>query len=761
MNREEKNQKRQSSGLPFVRPELLSPAGDAEGARAALKAGADAVYLGGTLFSARAYARNLSEDEILSVIDLAHLFDRKVYLTCNILLRDKELPEAAEMIAPLYERGLDGIIVQDLGLMSVLREVFPGLPLHASTQMAVLSAQGAEWLKTYGVSRVVPGRELSLPEIRNIADSGIEVECFVHGAMCYSYSGRCLFSSIAGGRSGNRGRCAGPCRQRYLDENGEAGYFLSMKDMCALERIGELIDAGVASFKIEGRMKASEYTAGVTAVYRKYIDRYLAEGRIRPEPEDRKTLESLYIRSKRQEGYLHRHNGREMISVDSPAYTETPEALRQRIRERFVESPMKREISLYCLVRVGEPLYLRAISGGAVSEIRAKTVEEARSRSMGRVEIEKQLRKTGDTSFAVGELTVETDDRSFVPVGELNALRRDALETLKEMLLKDRRRTIDAEGGSYRKAAPFLSSDPVSERPGTGEPDPADGERSVSVGEAAEKKVRRIVGVNTKEQAVLVMGHPFAEGIIVPLHLFSENAPEFANMAGRNGKKLYLRLPQILRQKDVPAVGEMLRQAASAKECGMIGGIYCGSIDALSLAGEVFPGKARIAEESLYAWNRQAVELILKHAYGYTMSAELNGKELMHAIRREAAELIVYGYQPLMYSANCLQKTLTRCDASGGIRRIRDEKGHVFYSYPVHRYCYNVLYNCVPLSLHRQLPEIIEKKTAGTIRLEFTMEDVGEVGKILDRFSAILDNEAPEDIAEGSYTGGHYKRGAI
>jgi len=718
------------------RPELLSPAGDLEGVKAAITAGADAVYLGASLFSARAYAKNLTDEELLEAIDFAHLFGRKIYLACNILLRDAELPQALKMIAPLYERGLDGIIVQDLGLLRSLHECFPGLPLHASTQMAVLSAAGAEWLTQYGVSRVVPGRELLLAEIGAIVKSGIEVECFVHGAMCYSYSGRCLFSSMAGGRSGNRGRCAGPCRQRYLDENGKAGYFLSMKDMCALERIGELIDLGVASFKIEGRMKATEYTAGVTAVYRKYIDAYLEKGKIAVTPEDRKTLSSLYIRSERQEGYLAKHNGAEMVSVDSPAYTETPDSLKAGIRERYIDHTLRYSVSMHCYAYAGTPLFLSIECIDGYVEKSGTEVSAAQKRATTESEIEKQLIKTGDTFFELGRCTVGTDGASFVPVAEVNRLRREGLKELEEQILaKGRRKAV---------SLPEQLSD-TTDRVGTAE------------GNGFPKRPRILVGVKRTEQVEAALENDMADGIILPLSLYGEEAEKEARSSG---KQLYLRMPEILRQKDCASVEKQLKAICTSGASEQIGGIYCGSLDALALASKFFPRERIIAEESLYVWNRRSTELILKHAGRYTASDERNGHELAHAIRRDAMELVLYGYRPLMYSANCLQKTVSGCDPKAGVRKLRDEKGHTFYALPEHRYCYNTLYNCVPLSLHKQLPEIVEKKMAGTLRLEFTMENKSEMRKILDSYRAIMGGDDGNVLPADAYTTGHFRRGA-
>ena len=252
--------------------ELLAPAGSYESVRAAVNAGADAVYMGGPLFSARAYAESSGEDMLHDAIDLCHLHGARIYMTLNTLMKDEEMERVRDYLLPYYEHGIDGVIIQDLGLLMYIREHFPGLPLHASTQMTVAGPYFARMLRDHGVERVVPARELSLSEIREIADiDGLSVEVFAHGALCYCYSGQCLMSSCIGGRSGNRGRCAGPCRLPY---DGE--YILSLKDLNTLASLPELYLSGVSSLKIEGRMKSPLYVAGVTGVYRKYLDRLYA-----------------------------------------------------------------------------------------------------------------------------------------------------------------------------------------------------------------------------------------------------------------------------------------------------------------------------------------------------------------------------------------------------------------------------------------------------------------------------------------------------
>lgn len=310
--------------------ELLAPAGSLQICKAVIRAGADAVYLGGNQFGARAYAQNFDQPQLLEALDDAHMFGRKIFLTVNTLLKDPEIEkDLYQYIVPYYEHGLDAVIVQDFGVLSFLHREFPDLPLHASTQMSVTNALGAEVLKECGVSRIVTARELSLFEIRDLYEkTGMEIESFIHGALCYCYSGQCLFSSMLGGRSGNRGRCAQPCRLNYqvVDKknrcyNPKEGYPLSPRDLCTLELLPEMAQAGVYSYKIEGRMKQMEYAAGVTAIYRKYLDLYEQDpSQYRVSPKDMQYLMDLGNRNGFTKGYYEMRNDRGMLSLTSSAH---------------------------------------------------------------------------------------------------------------------------------------------------------------------------------------------------------------------------------------------------------------------------------------------------------------------------------------------------------------------------------------------------------------------------------------------------------
>ena len=319
--------------------ELLSPGGSPEAIRAAVNAGADAVYAGGSRFGARAYADNPDEKGFIDALDYCHLHGVKLYITVNTLLKERELTEQLyEFVAPLYERGVDAVLVQDMGVFRFLKREFPLLPLHASTQMTITGPGGAGLLEEMGAARAVLSRELSLQEISEIHRScGIELETFVHGALCYCYSGQCLMSSMIGGRSGNRGRCAQPCRLPYrLQENGkdrngkdrQEKYLLSLKDICTLELLPDLYDCGIRSLKIEGRMKRAEYAAGVTSIYRRYLDLYREKGRsgYRVDPEDLRALMDLYNRGGFSEGYYRTRNGPSMMAVEQPNHCGTKAA---------------------------------------------------------------------------------------------------------------------------------------------------------------------------------------------------------------------------------------------------------------------------------------------------------------------------------------------------------------------------------------------------------------------------------------------------
>ena len=420
--------------------ELLAPAGNYEAFLGAINAGADAVYLGGEKYGARAYADNFTEEEIISAIKYAHIFGKKVYLTINTLMKEDEYESLIQYVNPLYFNGLDGVIIQDMGAFFLLKKAFPKLELHASTQMTLTSKYGISYLKEIGASRVVPARELSLEEIRDIKENvDIEIECFVHGAMCYCYSGQCLFSSILGGRSGNRGRCAQPCRLPYkVGKNALETYPFSLKDMCTIDFIPKLIEAGIDSFKIEGRMKKPEYAAGVTAIYRKYIDMYYQKGieGFKVSKEDLEKLSKLYIRSEIQDGYYFRHNGKEMITPGKPSYLGSDDVYLSQIRQAYIEKGKKLTVELAGRFAEGKKAVISAKYNDITVLFEGENIETAKNRPMEEEDVKKQLLKLGNTVFECDNINVEIIGQIFIPNKVLNDLRRKVLSKLEDEIVR-------------------------------------------------------------------------------------------------------------------------------------------------------------------------------------------------------------------------------------------------------------------------------------------------------------------------------------
>ena len=453
--------------------EVLAPAGTYECFRAAINAGADAVYLGGSMFGARAFAGNFEEAELIKAIRTAHLYGRKVYLTVNTLLRNDELEKLVQYVKPYYEEGLDAVIVQDYGVFAVLREAFPGLDLHASTQMTITGKYGAQLLKDMGAARVVPARELSAKEIRDIYDNvDVEIESFVHGALCYCYSGQCLLSSMIGGRSGNRGRCAQPCRLTYSANGISEKYLLSPKDMCTIEAVPDILDAGVYSLKIEGRMKSPEYVAGVSYAYRKYVDMYLEKGRdgYRVEERDIRQLMDLYNRGGFCKGYYYAQNDKSMMTFDRPnhqgtvignikngelvlsqevnpgdvlefpdgseyttptgkksgrlalpkgvlknpkngaaVYRTRNNELLGQLRAGYIDNDIKIPVRMEIFLKSGERACLKLLSGDKELVVYGDVLEPSDKRPAVREDVVKQLKKLGGTVFTSDEGSIVTD----------------------------------------------------------------------------------------------------------------------------------------------------------------------------------------------------------------------------------------------------------------------------------------------------------------------------------------------------------------
>ncbi len=419
------------------KPELLAPAGNFEGFLGCINAGCDAVYIGGSKYGARAFADNFSDEEIVKAIKLAHVFGVKVYLTVNTLIKQREFEDAVSYVRPFAEAGLDAFIVQDMGLIARLRETYPNTEVHVSTQGFSTGINSVKYYKELGASRVVLARELTLTEIREIKDAvDVELETFIHGAMCYSFSGQCLFSSTLGGRSGNRGRCAGPCRLEYRSlidgDSFDHEYVLSMKDQCTVSILPELIEAGIDSLKIEGRMKKPEYTAYVTSVYRKYIDLYYEKGRdaYMVESKDLDNLKKMYMRSEIGTGYYHQMNSAKMISLDSPSYSGSDRLLMEQTGDKYLSGIRKKKIGGYFTAFLESGISFSVICDDKSATVYEASVEQSINKPTSEADIRKQLNKLGDTPFEFAELSIEAGDNIFIPVSMLNSIRRRAIEEL-------------------------------------------------------------------------------------------------------------------------------------------------------------------------------------------------------------------------------------------------------------------------------------------------------------------------------------------
>lgn len=712
--------------------ELLAPAGNYACFLAALNAGADAVYLGGTKFGARAYAGNFITEEIIAAIRAAHLFQKKIYLTVNTLIKENEMPELVPYILPLYDAGLDGVIVQDIGALKVLRESFPGLELHASTQMTITGIYGAEFVKALGVCRVVPARELSLDEIKDIKEkTNLEIECFIHGAMCYAYSGQCLFSSILGGRSGNRGRCAGPCRLPYSDEKGKKLYPLSLKDMYTLSIIPKLIDAGIDSFKIEGRMKSPEYVAGVTSIYRKYIDSYLRSPNKKycVEKKDEELLRKLYIRSDICNGYYEKHNDRTMITISEPGYSGSDADIIEKIRKKYIEKHPAIQITGSASVFKGKPAQVTLSTGILSVTVEGDIAGEAISRPLSAADISDRLSKLGDTYFEIKRLDVSTDNSSFMTVKALNELRRKACAELENVILENRKTVRNA---CEYKRLPYSAD--------------SSGYESSTVA----------VYVSTKEQLNEAILNHKLKIIYINSDLFCENKAELEKKLKLYDKQYFFALPHILRKRSY----KYLEQYRQILEEGLFSGVLVRNFEEVQWLKEIDYKGQKISDFSIYAWNNDTISDYGNQFDRITLPVELNKKELYGLSGQMSFELLVYGRLPLMYTANCIQNTLKGCINKKDIGHAYMLTDRYKNDFPIVQncvHCYNVLYNTIPVSLHGQLDGIL-KKGFSTLRLDFTLENGYETKNIIDYYIRKSEGDAA-DFKWKDYTNGHFKRG--
>lgn len=744
--------------------ELLAPAGSLKTLKAVIHAGADAVYLGGSMFGARAYANNFNEEELLEAIRFGHIHGRKIILAVNTLLKEYELGQLYDYLHPYYEAGLDAVIVQDMGVMEFIKTHFPNLPIHTSTQMTITNVEGARLLKEQGVERVVTAREMSLEEIQRIHDEvGVELESFIHGALCYCYSGQCLFSSIIGGRSGNRGRCAQPCRLSYEVLQGEksltghhATPILSLKDMCTLPFLYELADHGVYSFKIEGRMKTPEYAAGVVSIYRKYMDSYLDGSRIPVEKKDIRALLELGNRGGFTNGYYYHHNDSDMLSGESASHNKSEGVLQDNIRREYVDIELKEKIKGKLILNKECPAKIEVQYGKIKVSYQGNMVLVAQNRPLTKEVVTEKVTKTGNTPFVFENLEVTMDDDIFMPVNQLNQLRRGALEALEEALLKP-----------YERTLPELveTSSAETDRQTTGN---AIKEKQISRQSLSQTSGQQSAGSSTEvrvliedaEQLPAVLKADFVDTVYLDCMLYTrENLlrklSEDIDRVHASGKKAFYVFPFIFRQQTSLFYEKIMPELKKLP----LDGIMVRSLDEIAFIKEWGNENWQMVSDSnLYTYSNEAAEYFYRLGMIQdTIPVELNRKEIL---RREnsRSEMIIYGRLPLMITAQCIHKNTLGCMHQHKVLNLKDRYSVHF---PVKNFCsecYNVIYNSLPVCLFKE--DVTVKKIApAAVRLSFTTETEEETEQILTIYGDIYKNGGILGQMPMECTNGHFKRG--
>ena len=750
--------------------ELLAPAGSVEALRAACIAGADAVYIGGNRYGARAYADNPDDQDLLEAIRLMHRLGKKLYLTVNTLLKDEEIGEVCAWMRPYYEEGVDAVIVQDLGVVQLFRDEFPDLSIHASTQMAVTGPDGVRLLQGLGIARFVPARELSLSELKAIhEETGAELETFIHGALCYSYSGQCLMSSMIGGRSGNRGRCAGICRLPYKTEAGKNSggaelYPLNMKDLCTLHLIPQLIEAGISSFKIEGRMKKPVYTAGVVSVYRRAIDAFLkGKWDTYDQQEDLRLLTALYNRDGFTSGYYTQHNGASMIALKNEklqgkrassaqkAADKIQETLTGPAAESALQMPVQGSIHLHagkpaeCTLtadlkkpgRNGE----NSISVCVYSET---TVDTARTAPSTEEQIRMQFLKTRGSPFRIESLRTEMDKNVFLSVRMLKELRRNALKKLDSAVLNEYRHHADIHS-SGKTEKESCQTDKMQSRT-----------EDIS---RAELQPKLYVSVLTAEQAEAVLSAD-REHTLYALCI----PPDLAGLGQRlkkRGIRVVLELPYVFRRENPYSAEKAEKMLTETSWDGVMirtleeAGMYV----RLRKTGRTVPENVML-DATMYTMNQKAAEVFGKWGFAVrTLPYELNFRELRKQTTADT-QLVLYGRTPVMISAQCLRKTMGKCTGNAGWTGMTDRTGRRFPVYCSCTDCCNIIYNSVPTSLLQE-KDAIRHLQCGSLRLDFTDESPEQIKRILDYAEAVFGNACKKNMVkpELQATKGHFRRG--
>lgn len=701
----------------MIKPELLCPAGSWESMIAAVQNGADAVYLGGKAFSARAGASNFDDEQMRQAVDYCHLRGVRVYVTINTLIKQREMHNTLEFACFLYEIGVDALIIQDLGLARALAILMPDMPLHASTQMTVCDIQGVRALENMGFERIVLARELSANQIDKIKnETHAQLEVFVHGALCYCYSGQCLFSSILGGRSGNRGRCAQPCRLPYelIDSSNSVikqGHLLSPKDLCLIEELPALSKIGVHSLKIEGRLKRAEYVAVVTQMYRKYIDNQTPVRR-----EDINTLMNAFNRSGFTKAYFSGQIGESMMSYKTPTNT-AGEQFPACVTETFHPNAnfRKIDISASCRIVENKPISMQIIdSNGNAVLCEGAMPQTADDRPIERQRVIEQLSKFGATQFKLFNLELELSANVQIQISELNALRRNAAEALSNLRIQQKKRN------------PLKNDMLILQKPT---------KRAVS-------DIKFSVEVSSLEQAKIAIKYN-------PVRIYASSEV----------------IEQLTGVGDVQIINKMTsvgdnyhhyenNRLANAKIDSIL-------VDSYGLLTVCQNDKKVYGDYRLNLFNALAIEQCSSSgAQCVTLSPELNLKDILEIGMLTSCELEVigYGHLPLMLIKNCVLKSCTgKCVKGQRAFWLRDRKNEKLPIMCDPISCTNTLLNAKPIYMADKLDEIAH---AGVdiIRLVFTVESTDECEAVLDTYFNKKTKSTLFD-SPNAFTRGHFYRG--
>ena len=685
--------------------ELLAPAGSMESVTAAVQNGAGAVYFGYGNFNARRNAKNFSPEEAAAAVSYCHLRGCKVHLTLNTLLTDRELEGAAELAAHASAIGMDAVIVQDLGVMRMLRQTVPDLPIHGSTQMTVHSLDGVKLCADLGISRVVLSRELSRDQIAYICrNSPIEIEVFGHGALCMCYSGQCYLSSVIGGRSGNRGLCAQPCRLKYGWGAKADSYPLSLKDMSLAGHLKELEEMGVACLKLEGRMKRPEYVAIVTRIYAAA----LREGR-EPTREELEQLEQAFSRQGFTDGYFMGKQGPEMFGTRQEE--KEPRDLYAQARATYENGENRKEpVRLYALIEAGKPAQVAAEDKeGRVARVEGPVPEAARNVPLTREKVEGQLSRTGGTPYACQKVTAKVEEGLSLPLSALNDLRRRCLDEL----------------SSQRIQLPQRRREPY--RPGVRYENPKQPPRiTVSVSDL-DQVTQELLNLGP---ALLYLPHDQAAA-----------HPDVLERCRQAGVEPAVLLPRICSDGETQALETDLVTLRRL-------GVEQALAGTLGVARRSMQLGFRVrGDYGLGVYNSQTLKDLKRLGFvGATASFELKLPQIRDLSKAIPLEMIAYGRLPLMITENCIIHNHTGQHTCANVNQLVDRKGERF---PVVKAwgCRNEILNGKKLFLADKSSDYARLGLWG-IRLMFTTESPHECVRVLERY-----------LGRGSYQPNEYTRG--